>query len=211
MKKNRISKYFRYFVFAISSTIVAITFTWLILAQEVTNQDSQKVNTKIAEVNLAEELGKFRGTISTEDKKGEGNRIVAIRQISIIVDDIDSEGRSIKRKLPRIEIELFSKFRPPVTNSAHHVVIGDKFFYVGGRGCEEKFGCIMVVLTLEEFENLKDNSLVTYHIGGVIEPSILEEADKNGKLGQVIGTYFGKLNKALLDKSSNIERIVVQQ
>ncbi len=155
---------------------------------------------------LQDQLSFFGKSSSTKINKDEDKDIVAIRHLNLIVNDIDNQGYSIKRKIPYVEIELFTKVSPPTTNSTHLVQIGDQEFYPTGKGCGEKYGCIMVVITPEQFKDIKDNALVTYRIGSPGNAKLLKEVYKNGEPAQIGGAKFGRIKKSMIDKFPTVER-----
>src|SRR6187401_1299504 len=115
-------------------------------------------------------LGFFRKISSSEVPIDCGNKIVAIRRLTMIVEDIDENKDLITRKLPWVEIELFSKVAVPAVNSFFIVRIGNKHFAPGGKGCGNDGRCTMLVLTVEQFNSLKDGDLISMHNGAFGTP-----------------------------------------
>jgi hypothetical protein len=161
--------------------------------------------------NLAEKIGWFQRWSSTENIIDKGNEIKAVRRINLIVETIDSNGKASKQKVSRVELELYSKIAPPVTDSGHFVRIGDAEFAPFNRACSIDSHCIIVEISPEQFEALSDNALISYRIGNSISPKILKESYKGGEPSEIIGAKFGRLNKKAIDEFPTLEQNFVQQ
>jgi hypothetical protein len=168
-------------------------------------------NTVTENITLADKISWFRRWSSTKDVKDDGNEIKAVRRINLIVETIGSDGKVIKQKVSRVELELYSRIAPPVTNSGHFVRIGNMEFAPFNRACSLNSHCIIVEITPEQFETLSDNALISYRIGNSINPKVLKESYKDGEPSQIIGAKFGRLNKKAIEEFPTLERNFVQQ
>lgn len=211
MKSIKNPKYFKVLlaIFALS----LFMGTLLVFAQQKSRNNvnaSPGKNTNAENMTLAEKISWFQRWSSTKDIKDEGNEIIAVRRINLIVESI--AGREVvNQKVPRVELELYSSIIPPVTNSGHFVRIGDMEFAPFNRACGGNSHCIIVELSPEQFEALSDNALISYRIGNSINPKILKESYKNGEPSEIMGVKFGRLNKKAIDGFPTLERNFVQQ
>jgi hypothetical protein len=198
-------------IIGLLSFLIVIVGTLLIFAQqkEVSNNNQDKIDKKIMEP--MEDKSIFYRTSTTEVETDEGNKIVAVRKISIIVDATDSEGNLIKRKIPMVEIELSGKVSPPISNLINIVRIGDKEVFPANKACGTNSKCVSVELYQKEFEQLPDNALITYRIGYPIPSKTLKEMYKNGEPKEVEGAKFGRLDKKMIEKFETVERNNAQQ
>jgi hypothetical protein len=195
------------------SFFIIVIGTLLVFAQQknMSTNKKEKLDSKTAVSNDVDNFyGGFRRLSSTKIDTDKENKISAVRRMNMLVDDIDSNGNLVKRKIQMIEIELFSKIMPPVTNAAHFVRIGEREFVPSNRGCELIKNCIMVELYPKEFEQLENNSLITYRIGSPISSKTLKELYKDGEPKEVVGAKFGRLDKTMIDKFPSVERNAVQ-
>lgn len=194
-------------IIGLLSLIVVTVGTLLILAQQ---KQSKIGNNSNKSMQPLEDTELFYRTSTTEVDTDEGNKITAVRRINMIVDDTDSEGNLIKRQIPMIEIELYSKVAPPVSNLINIVRVGDKDMFPSNRACGVNPNCVSVELYPKEFEELPDNALITYRIGYPVSPKNLKELYKDGEPKEVVGVKFGRLDKSRIDKFPTVERSAVQ-
>lgn len=159
---------------------------------------------KQIENNSRERRRMFWKTSSTNPPADEGNRIVAIRRINLIFDDVDSKGSTFKNKKLLYEVELFSSVKIPATNSTQYLIIGDIVFreplVTGDRQS------IYAYLTKKEFKALKDGALVHYMISPApINSENIKKAYKNGEPKQIPGAKFGRIQKRAAARTPIIE------
>lgn len=163
-------------------------------------------NGEAPEVSLTRRLGHFRKVSSVENSVDPGNKIVAIRRMTLVVDDFDRNHDPIKRKINYVEVELLSDISPPIVNSSYVVRIGSKEFLPGGRGCGTDPRCVMVVMKPEEFDALYDGDLISMRNGAGATPEQLTEMFDHGEPATVVGAKFGRLRKSVIDNFPPIER-----
>lgn len=137
------------------------------------------------------------------------NKIVAIRRLTIMVDEIDGEGDWTKRGIPHVEIELEAEVLTPAGALNWIFRIGPWDFVEGGKGCGIKSGCKMIVMTPEEFDALKDGDLISMHYGVREERKNLIRPPAGDLREAFLGTRFGKLDKSLIDRCEPVVRSVV--
>jgi hypothetical protein len=197
-------------IIGLLSFLIVVVGTILIFAQqkEVSSKKQDQANKKPME--SLENTGIFYRTSTTEVDTDEGNNIVAVRKLNVIVDATDSEGNLIKRKIPMVEIELSISVSPPISNLMSIVRIGDKEVLPANRACATNSKCVSVELYQKEFEQLPDNALITYRIGFPIPSKTLKEVYKTGEPKEVVGAKFGRLDKSMIDKFPSVERNAVQ-
>jgi hypothetical protein len=180
----------------------------ILLGQE--RQDNSGYGEGRPEMTLTQQLGHFRKTSATADPGDPGNRIEAIRRLTLLVEDINSNQDRITRRIPRVEIELFSAIAPPPVNSHYIVRIGNKEFYPGGRGCRSDRHCTMVVMSPEEFASLSNGALISMRNGRRASPDDLSRLFEEGEPANVIGSKFGRLDKGMIERFPPVERPAVE-
>ena len=173
-------------------------------AQTNTPQES-KQSTQDQEQKAREIIsrqGVFMSSSSTEKEADEGFRIVAVRRIYIMVNDGVTDQP--KRK-DMVEIELYAEVLPMATALGDHIQIGTKVFppYFP---CINNDQCVKVVMAPEQFEELKDNSIITMYKGMPMSPEMLKELYKDGEPKEVFGAKFGRLDKTMIDQFPTVER-----
>jgi len=134
------------------------------------------------------------------------NKIVAIRRLTLLVDDYDSDGESIKRGLARVEIELRSETVPRVGALSTVFRIGPWDFSSAGRGCGIDQLCQMINMTPEEFDALKDGDLISMRYGRLAKRKSLVRPLEDDTPARFLGTRFGRLDKSLIDRCAPVER-----
>jgi hypothetical protein len=154
--------------------------------------------------------GEFTQLSSSEISADEGNKIVAVRRINMVIEDTNSDGYLIKRKIPMVEIELYIAVSPPISNLMNIVRIGDKEVLPTNMACGTNSKCVSVELYQKEYEQLPDNALIIYRIGLPIPSKTLKEMYKTGEPKEVVGAKFGRLDKSMIDKFPTVERNAVQ-
>ena len=176
----------------------------LLIAQK--EEESGLQDESSSDMTLTRQLSHFRKVSTTASVVDRGNRIAAVRRLTLLVDDIDATGERIKRGVPRVEIELFSSITPPAVNSYYVVRIGDKEFNPGGKGCREDSHCTMVVMSPEEFDGLRDAALVSMRNGLRARPTELARLFDEGEPATVIGSKYGRLDKGMIERFPPVER-----
>ncbi|MEO6334725.1 MAG: hypothetical protein ABIO91_07045 [Pyrinomonadaceae bacterium] len=190
-------------------TITAFSIGVIVIAAQRTEVSVEK-DENGADMSLTTQPGHFRKTSSTASLVDRGNRIAAVRRLTLLVDDVDATGERIKRGIPHIEIELYSAIAPPVLNSHYVVRIGSREFYPGGRGCSSNGHCTMVVMSPEEFESLSDRAIVSMRNGVRARAEDLARLLENGEPTTVVGSKFGRLDKGMIDRFPAVERLAVE-
>ena len=180
----------------------------IVLAQKDGKQNyPSQAKTKMEALN---EQGIFGKVSSTETEADEGFRIVAVRKVYVMLNSPYDDEPSNQTRKDYIEIELFAKILPAATNMPDIVQIGDRIFSPEELPCRNNKNCIKVVMTPKDFDNLKDNSLVTLYKGMPVAPDVLKELYKNGEPKQVVGAKFGRLSKKSIEAFPPVERKSVQ-
>lgn len=168
-------------------------------AQSQTKTQSQRYERIMREER--EIAAAFSKTSSTAIPVDEGNRIVAVRRITLI---FDRQGETEKQNL--VEVELYSEYRLPVSNAnLDYVFFGEKVFILFVAGDRQR---IFVWMKPAEFEEIKDNALVTVMPLPISLESLrnmIVETYKNGEPKEVSGAKFGRLTKAMIDKFPPLE------
>ena len=182
--------------------VVGIYLAVNLQAQNQTDSNNERM--KQIEKSVKEQEEMFFKVSSTTVPVDEGNKIVAVRRINLIFDDVDSKGNTFKNKKLMYEVEVFSKTVIPVTNSIQYLIIGDialpEPLTSGDR--HTVFG----YLQAREFEELKDGALVSYMISPVqINAEDLKQFYKNGEPKEIAGAKFGRLEKGMADRFPIIE------
>ena len=178
---------------------VGALVVWAQKEKQIRPQDKTKME-------FQEDQGIFRRISSTETDADEGFSIAAIRRVNVRINsayDEEPENQTIKQL---VEIELFAKFLPSGTNMPDVVQIGDRTFPPFWGYCENNANCVKVIMSADDFDKLKDNSLVTLYKGMPMNSDVLKELYKNGEPKEVVGAKFGRLNKKKIDEFPVIER-----
>ncbi|HMO81842.1 MAG TPA: hypothetical protein PKD24_13715 [Pyrinomonadaceae bacterium] len=170
-------------------------------AQQKPKQPTQDSEQKAMEI--ISKQGIFRSTSSTEAEADEGFRIVAVRRIYIMVNDA---FRQQQRRKDMVEIELYAEVLPLATALGDYVQIGAKVFPPSEMPCRDNENCIRVAMAPKQFDELKNNSLVTMFKGLPKSPEVLEELYKDGEPKTVYGVKFGRLDKTMVDKFPTLDR-----
>ena len=169
-----------------------------------TQTEDAKQRQKQIEKSIKEQERRFWKITATNPPADAGNRIVAIRRINLIFDDVDSKGSTFKNKNLLYEVELFSSVKIPVTNSTQYLIIGDVVFteplVTGSRQT------IYAYFPKNEFQALKDGALVHYMVSPArINSENIRESYKNGEPKQVSGAKFGRIRKRAAVRTPIIE------
>jgi hypothetical protein len=106
-----------------------------------------------------------------------------------------------------VKIELQSRIQlASITNGSSwsKVQIGEKLFRASSEKSPENICYVYALMSVQEFERLKDNSLIT--VNNVrLSDDLLKELYKNGEPKEVYGAKFGRLDKKMIDKFPVIE------
>jgi hypothetical protein len=190
--------YIKLFLFSVFLLLAVNNFT-------VPAQTQKETNARV-ELTMPQDNGIFGKVSSTENDADEEFRIVSVRRMYVLYNSFDSGS---KKRKDYIEIELYLKVLPSATNLPDIIQIGDKTFPIT-EGCGNKRNCLQVTLSPEEFESLRDNSILTLYKGLRGNPNMLKEMYKNGEPKTVNGAKFGRLNKKAADKLPPLEKPEIQ-
>jgi hypothetical protein len=147
----------------------------------------------------------FSRLSSVKVETDDGFCILAVRKMIIWINSPTDDSPSARIKKEMVQIELQAKRMPMARNLGNNrIQIGDKLFNLYRDTCIDKSECVIVAISVSEFNDLKDNSLVTLSNGNM-DANMLKELYKNGEPEEVYGAKFGRLDKKMIDKFSIVE------
>jgi hypothetical protein len=203
MKEIILSKLFLLSFFMIG--VVFLIGVFLSITLSAQNQaDADKERMKQLEKSVKEQEEMFWKVSPAAIPADEGNKIVAVRRVNLIYDDVDAKGNTFKNRKLMYEVELFSKVIIPVTNSTQYLIIGDialpEPFITGDRHT------IFAHLQQKEFEQLKDGAIISLLISPVqINSETLKQIYKDGEPKEITGAKFGRMDKSAAERFPVIE------
>ena len=163
-------------------------------------QSTQEQEQKAREIISRQ--GVFMSSSSTEKEADEGFRIVAVRRVFYLVKDAYDQ----KLRKDMVEIELYAEVLPMATALGDYVQIGAKVFPPSEMPCRDNENCIRVAMTPKQFDELKNNSLVTMFKGLPKSPEVLEDLYRDGEPAEIPGVRFGRLDKTMIDQFPTVDR-----
>lgn len=176
----------------------------VVLAQKENNQKKNvKQNTEADVQKFVISQGVFSKMSSSEEPIDDGFKIVSIKRKFIYANNAVDDGT--KRK-DFIEIALTSHIAPAATAMMDIIQIGDKIFFPDILSCGDSKYCIKVYMSPQEFDELKDNTLVTLYKGMPPDSKMLKELYKNGEPDKVRGAKFGRLKKEKINEHPVTEK-----
>jgi hypothetical protein len=179
----------------------------MVVAQKDAKAPTKQTNTD-SEKRMAEILNEqaiFSKLSSVKTEMDEGYCVIAIRKVIVWLNSPDDDSPSSRIKKELVQIELQAKGLPaPRDFGNNEIQIGDQLFDSYKDDCKNKADCLMVSMSVKEFDDLKDNSLISLS-NIYIDSKRLKDSYKNGEPKEIFGVKFGRLDKKMIYKFPVVE------